>query len=66
LPNQPPYRVGDRVRHPSFGEGLVLQVFPKGDDVALLISFAKDAAQRKILARAAGVEKVESAGGEKR
>jgi len=54
------------VRHPSFGEGLVLQVSPKGDDVALLISFAKDAAQRKILARAAGLEKMESAGGERK
>ena len=54
------------MRHPSFGEGLVLQVSPKGDDVALLISFAKDAAQRKILARAAGLEKMESAGGERK
>ena len=54
------------MRHPVFGEGLVLQVFPKGEDVALLISFAKDAAQRKILARAAGVQKLEAAGGDKK
>jgi hypothetical protein len=58
-----PFKVGDRVRHPVFGDGLVLEVAPRGEDIALRVSFSKDGAQRKVLARAAKVEKLEAADG---
>jgi hypothetical protein len=61
-----PFRVGDRVRHPVFGDGLVLEVSPRAGDVALKVSFAKDGVQRKVLARAARVEKLEMPGGTSR
>jgi len=54
-----PFKVGDRVRHPVFGDGLVLEVAPRGEDLALKVSFSKDGAQRKVLARASRVERVD-------
>ena len=53
-----PFKVGDRVRHPAFGDGLVLEVSLRGEDIALRVSFSKDGVQRKVLARAARVEKL--------
>ncbi|HEV8479794.1 MAG TPA: hypothetical protein VGR66_03280 [Candidatus Eisenbacteria bacterium] len=53
-----PFKVGDRIKHPVFGDGLVLEVSPRGEDYALRVSFSKDGAQRKVLARAARVEKL--------
>lgn len=53
-----PFKVGDRVRHPVFGDGLVLEVALRGEDYALRVSFTKDGAQRKVLARTSRVEKV--------
>jgi len=53
-----PFKVGDRIRHPVFGDGLVLEVAPRGEDIALRVSFSKDGVQRKVLARAARVEKL--------
>lgn len=63
---EPPFKVGDRVNHPVFGDGLVLEVTPRGDDVALRVSFAKDGVQRRLLARVARITKYEGpAGGKK-
>jgi DNA helicase II / ATP-dependent DNA helicase PcrA len=59
------FKVGDRVRHPVFGDGLVLHVAPRGKDVALKISFSKDGAQRLMLAAAARLEKLDSDAGAK-
>ncbi len=61
-----PFKVGDRVRHPVYGDGLVLHVAPRADDVAVKISFARDGVQRLMLARAARLEKIESPKGEKK
>ena len=45
-----PFKVGDRIRHPVFGDGLVLEVSARGEDFALRVSFSKDGAQlRSIL-----------------
>ena len=46
------FHVGDRVNHPQFGEGLVLETRGKGDDTTLLVSFA-DKVQRKLRVRLA-------------
>lgn len=46
------FHVGDRVNHPQFGEGLVLETSGRGDDTTLLVSFA-DKVQRKLRVRLA-------------
>lgn len=56
-----PFRVGDRVRHSTFGEGLVLEVTARGDDAMLRISFPPPAGERRLSARVAPLEKLESA-----
>jgi hypothetical protein len=60
------FKVGDRVRHPVFGDGLVLHVSPRGSDVALKIAFSKDGVQRLMLAAAARLEKIDSDAGGRR
>jgi len=59
-------KVGDRVRHPVFGDGLVLHVTPRGADQAVKVSFAKDGTQRLLLAAAARLEKLDADAGGKR
>jgi DNA helicase-2/ATP-dependent DNA helicase PcrA len=34
-----PFRIGDQVRHPAFGEGTVIQVEPRGEDWDLTVAF---------------------------
>jgi DNA helicase-2/ATP-dependent DNA helicase PcrA len=46
------FHVGDRVSHPQFGEGLVLDVRGRGEDATLLVSFS-DQAQRRLKVRLA-------------
>ena len=54
------FHVGDRVQHPSFGEGLVLDVKGKGESATLLVSFANHG-QRKLLVRLARLTLVQRA-----
>jgi len=46
------FHVGDRVSHPQFGEGLVLETRGRVEDATLLVSFA-DRSQRKLKVRLA-------------
>ena len=46
------FHVGDRVHHPQFGDGLVLEAHGKGDDATLLVSFAGQS-RRKLKVRLA-------------
>ncbi len=46
------FHVGDRVQHPQFGEGLVLDAKGKGEGATLVVSFS-DHGQRKLLVRLA-------------
>jgi hypothetical protein len=48
------------VRHPTFGEGLVLEVTAHGDDLMLKVSFSEDGSQRRLLSRLAQLEPVET------
>jgi DNA helicase-2/ATP-dependent DNA helicase PcrA len=50
--NERDYQVGDRVRHPEFGEGLVLETRGRGENASVLVSF-KDKAQRRLVVRLA-------------
>lgn len=44
------FHVGDRVAHPQFGEGLVLEAKGKAENATLVVSFANQG-QRKLLVR---------------
>ncbi len=46
------FHVGDRVTHPQFGEGLVLEVKGKGENTTLVASFTNQG-QRRLLVRLA-------------
>ena len=59
--DQREYQVGDRVQHPDFGEGLVLETRGRGQDVSVLVSF-KDKSQRRLVVRLAKLTLVEAPG----
>lgn len=44
------FHVGDRVSHPQFGEGLVLETHGRGEEATVRVSFA-DQSQRKLKVR---------------
>jgi DNA helicase-2/ATP-dependent DNA helicase PcrA len=44
------FQVGDRVQHPEFGDGLVLESRGSGEAAALLVSF-DDKVKRKLAVR---------------
>jgi ATP-dependent DNA helicase UvrD/PcrA len=46
------FQVGDRVQHPEFGDGLVLETRGSGDQASVLVSF-DDKMKRKLLVRLA-------------
>ncbi|MGQ9584491.1 MAG: ATP-dependent helicase [Anaerolineae bacterium] len=54
----PSFQVGDRVRHPTFGPGLVMRSTPVGDDQEVVVVFEK-AGFKKLLAGMARLEKAE-------
>jgi superfamily I DNA/RNA helicase len=51
------FKVSDRVRHPTFGEGQILAAKPSGNDQELTVMFASHGTKR-LLASAARLEKV--------
>ena len=48
--NQRDYQVGDRVQHPEFGAGLVLETKGQGEKASVLVSF-DDKSKRKLAVR---------------
>lgn len=52
------YRVGDTVRHKSFGTGTILSVTPMGGDMLMEIAFNK-AGTKKMMANFARLEKIQ-------
>jgi DNA helicase-2/ATP-dependent DNA helicase PcrA len=51
------FKVSDRVRHPTFGEGQILAAKPSGNDQELTVMFASHGTKR-LLASAARLEKL--------
>ncbi len=51
--------MGDRVRHPTFGEGRVLAVEPRGQDQIVTVQF-DSVGKKKLMAKVARLEQVES------
>jgi hypothetical protein len=54
-----PYRVGERVRHEKFGDGLVLGVEPRDGDHILRVKFSRDQSERRLLCKRAGLKSLE-------
>ncbi|MBI4364074.1 MAG: hypothetical protein HY568_01465 [Candidatus Latescibacteria bacterium] len=48
--NDRDYQVGDRVQHPEFGEGMVLETRGRGEDASVVVSFS-DKSQRRLKVR---------------
>ena len=55
------FRVGDRVNHKTFGEGLVLETSGQGDSQSVVVSFSSDKSQRKLMLKFAKLSKAERA-----
>jgi DNA helicase-2/ATP-dependent DNA helicase PcrA len=53
-PEPPPFRLGEDVHHPSFGEGVVTGVEPGG---IVVIRFSRDGSERKLVADLAPISK---------
>jgi DNA helicase-2/ATP-dependent DNA helicase PcrA len=54
------FRAGDRVRHPRFGEGVVVSCTPAGDDQLVTVAFKGEAGIKKLLLSLARSEPMES------
>lgn len=50
--NPPEFKVGDRVRHPEFGNGLILETKGHGDQASVFVSF-DDKSKRRLVVRLA-------------
>ena len=55
------FRVGDRVNHRVFGEGLVLETSGQGERQSVVVSFSSDKSQRRLLLKYANLTRVEEA-----
>jgi DNA helicase-2/ATP-dependent DNA helicase PcrA len=52
------FNAGDHVRHPKFGEGIVVSCEPSGLDYQIVIAFQGEAGIKKLLLSFAPLEKV--------
>ena len=59
------YQVGDRVRHPEFGEGLVLETRGRGESTSVLVAF-QDKSQRRLVVRFAKLTLLPAPGAKER
>lgn len=60
IPTTDPYdhlQVEDKVKHPNFGEGQILQRSGVGDDTKFLVAFTEEG-ERKLLAKYAKLKKI--------
>jgi PcrA/UvrD helicase-like protein len=57
--NSRDFQVGDRVEHPEFGAGLVLESKGKGETATVVVAFP-DKSQRKLMVRFANLKLVGS------
>jgi DNA helicase-2/ATP-dependent DNA helicase PcrA len=57
-PGEPQFSGGERVRHPRFGEGVVVACVVKGDDQELTIAFKGEAGIKKLMLSFAPLERL--------
>ena len=58
VPTEPTFSGGERVRHPRFGEGVVVAAAVKGDDQELTIAFQGETGIKKIMLSFAPLERL--------
>ena len=58
-PSLPSLKTGDKVRHPSFGEGMVVSSVPSGGDNEVTVAFATGTGVKRLLQSYARLEKFE-------
>jgi DNA helicase-2/ATP-dependent DNA helicase PcrA len=54
------FAAGDHVRHPKFGEGIVVSSEPSGTDYQVVVAFQGEAGIKKLLLSFAPLEKLEA------
>lgn len=54
----PDYKAGDHVRHATFGEGVVVNCVPNGQDYEVTVAFKGTAGVKRLLLSYAPLEKV--------
>ena len=52
------FKTGDKVKHTSFGEGIILNFEPSGDDVQVTVAFKESTGVKKLMAGIAKLEKL--------
>jgi len=57
-PPKTPFGAGDHVRHAKFGEGIVVNCLPAGDDQEVTVAFKGEAGLKRLLLSFAPLEKV--------
>lgn len=57
-PVMAPYMLGDTVKHPKFGRGMVLGLMGSGEDLKVTVSFPNHG-KKQLLAKLANLEKIE-------
>jgi DNA helicase-2/ATP-dependent DNA helicase PcrA len=55
----PQLKAGDHVRHPQFGEGLIVSSRPAADDIEVVVAFNNGGGIKKLLLSFAKLEKIE-------
>jgi DNA helicase-2/ATP-dependent DNA helicase PcrA len=55
---KPPFEIGDRVKHPKFGMGVVVSCNPVRDDVEVTVAFPGVIGVKKLAQKFAKLEKV--------
>ncbi len=56
----PIFATGDKVEHPIFGEGIVLNCINSGDDLQVTVAFKQATGVKKLMARIAKLKKIDS------
>ncbi|MFB3052764.1 MAG: hypothetical protein ACE1ZT_02735, partial [Dehalococcoidia bacterium] len=54
------FAAGDHVRHPKFGEGIVVSCQPSGADYQVVVAFQGEAGIKKLLLSFAPLERVDA------
>lgn len=60
--NYDDYQVGDRVSHPKFGDGIIMQRSGAGPDAKLSVTFVEEG-EKKLMARYAKLKRLSPIGG---
>ncbi|MCX7718667.1 MAG: hypothetical protein N2111_09755 [Candidatus Sumerlaeaceae bacterium] len=52
------FEVGDKIKHPKFGQGTIRQRWGEGDRLKVLVSFSPEWGDKKLMVKQAKIKKV--------